>query len=97
MGETTSTRTELPGVGGTLGVVHERSDGLAVDVGRCVGWLVCFAPDGVLNADDLLGVRLALAADEDRARTIVVTTRPRQRTRPADLMPSHDNSLARAD
>jgi hypothetical protein len=75
---------------------RERSDGLAVDVGLCVGWLVCFAPDGVLNADELLGVRLALAADEDLARTIVVTTQPRLLTRPADLRSSHDNSLARA-
>ena len=79
----------------TLGVGPERSDGLAVDEGRRVGWLGCFAQDGVLNANELLGVRLALAADEDRARTIVVTTQPPLLTRPADLRSTHDNSLAR--
>lgn len=65
-----------------LGVGAGRSDALAVEVRRLAGW---FAPDGVLNAYELLGIRLTLAADEDLARTLVVSTQPRMLTRPADL------------
>lgn len=76
---------------------HERSDSLVVDVRYCVGRLARLTPDAVLNTDELLGVRLALGADEQDARTIVHPTGPRQLTRAANLRLSHGNSLARAD
>jgi hypothetical protein len=49
-----------------------------------------------LDADELLGIRQALAADEDLAGRIAVTTQPWLLTRTAELRSSHDSSLALA-